>query len=280
MHFKNFFYREYFGQGFNPAKPITDAIEKDNTKHLEAKNGALQKAMIVVPDCNQYLIHEIPNMDGLNPIEVTTIYPGLIIGSGYMHETLNKGEFKLGFHFDHTTGLPCIPGSSIKGVLRSFFPQFTNNALSEQDERKQSKAVFIAEKLGWNDPDFLKVHQLEMAVFDGVDLANSAENTDCMKYMNIYQRCCFYNAYISRAATGNKIFEIDTITPHGENPLKNPIPLNFLKIRPGVTFTIPMQLQDIDYLAIKKAKLKTLFETIIKLNGLGAKTNVGYGQFS
>ena len=53
--------------------------------------------------------------------ELTTTYPGLLVGSGYNHPKLkeNDDDFQLGFFFDHTTGLPLISGSSIKGVLRS-----------------------------------------------------------------------------------------------------------------------------------------------------------------
>lgn len=61
---------------------------------------------------------EIPNAQ---TFELTTIYPGLLVGSGYNHPKLheNKDDFQLGFFFDHTTGLPIISGSSIKGLLRS-----------------------------------------------------------------------------------------------------------------------------------------------------------------
>ncbi|MGE4456980.1 MAG: type III-B CRISPR module RAMP protein Cmr6 [Arcobacteraceae bacterium] len=52
---------------------------------------------------------------------LTTLYPGLLVGSGYNHPKLKESDedFQLGFFFDHTTGLPIISGSSIKGLLRS-----------------------------------------------------------------------------------------------------------------------------------------------------------------
>ena len=55
--------------------------------------------------------------------ELTTTYPGLVLGTGYSHETGTEGEFKLGFYFDWTTGLPVIPGSSVKGILRAAGPR-------------------------------------------------------------------------------------------------------------------------------------------------------------
>ncbi|MFW3342954.1 type III-B CRISPR module RAMP protein Cmr6 [Aliarcobacter butzleri] len=61
---------------------------------------------------------EIPDTQ---TFELITTYPGLLVGSGYNHPKLkdNKDDFQLGFFFDHTTGLPIISGSSIKGLLRS-----------------------------------------------------------------------------------------------------------------------------------------------------------------
>lgn len=60
-------------------------------------------------------------IDGAETFTLTTIYPGLLVGSGYNHPKLheNKDDFQLGFFFDHTTGLPIISGSSIKGLLKS-----------------------------------------------------------------------------------------------------------------------------------------------------------------
>ncbi|MFX4236648.1 RAMP superfamily CRISPR-associated protein, partial [Aliarcobacter butzleri] len=51
-----------------------------------------------------------------------TTYPVLLIGSGNTHELPDiKGHAILVFHFDYTSGIPQISGSSIKGLLRSAF---------------------------------------------------------------------------------------------------------------------------------------------------------------
>jgi CRISPR-associated protein Cmr6 len=70
---------------------------------------------------------------------------------------------------------------------------------------------------------------------------------------------------------------LDYITPHKDGPLKNPTPLPFLKILPGVTVNFQFQLHDGYYLKAK-GKLE-LFRKILLDFGVGAKTNVGYGQF-
>ncbi len=72
---------------------------------------------------------------------LTTTYPGLIIGAGYSHYAINEGEdsdYQLGFFFDHTLGVPIIPGSSIKGVLKNVFPD-------SGDKRKKEKLEYINE---------------------------------------------------------------------------------------------------------------------------------------
>jgi CRISPR-associated protein Cmr6 len=58
---------------------------------------------------------------GSHQFTLYTTYPGLLIGSGYAHSTNTTGDASIGFYFDHTTGLPTIPGSSVKGVMRSVF---------------------------------------------------------------------------------------------------------------------------------------------------------------
>ena len=57
--------------------------------------------------------------------ELTTVYPGFFTGSGYAHTPMKKpdtekekADYQLGFFFDHTTGMPLITGSSVKGILK------------------------------------------------------------------------------------------------------------------------------------------------------------------
>ena len=46
-------------------------------------------------------------------------------------------NFKNGLSFDYTTGLPYIPGSGIKGVIRNFFPvEIRNKDYSEEEKLK------------------------------------------------------------------------------------------------------------------------------------------------
>src|SRR5690606_9438219 len=100
--------------------------------------------------------------------ELYTTYPGLLIGSGYQHESGGENEFKIGFFFDYTTGLPQIPGSSVKGVLRSSFPG------RDKANLQASKAAFITgliEEVSQITPDAQQVVDLEMEIFEGGDFS-------------------------------------------------------------------------------------------------------------
>jgi hypothetical protein len=71
----------------------------------------------------------------------------------------------------------------------------------------------------------------------------------------------------------------DYITHH-EDPLKNPNPVMFLKVLPEVEFVFNFKLNDSKLIQALTANNKlNLFKQILLDLGIGAKTNVGYGQF-
>lgn len=186
-------------------------------------------------------------IDGAKSFELTTTYPGLLVGSGYNHPKLkeNDDDFQLGFFFDHTTGLPIISGSSIKGLIRSVFPQ-------KDDKYYEEKIRFLKQEYSYTFD--------EKSIEDFFD--NNAE-------------VIFYDAYIaSTDNTSKAIFGSDYITSHYSDEengeLKSPNPIKFLKILPSVTFNFQYKCsnQELEF-----------FKSIILDFGLGAKTNTGYGKF-
>lgn len=182
-----------------------------------------------------------------------TIYPGLLIGSGYNHEfDGNEEAFKIGFFFDHTTGMPIIPASSVKGVLRSAFKH----------------PEYIIDLLNENDIKDIDISQLEQEIFVG----KRSEK----EFIPIPKRDVFLNAVpIESNNEGTRLLGSDYITPH-KNALKNPTPIKFLKVLPQVMFKFQFILRDGTICATAK---ESLFLQIILDLGIGAKTNVGYGQF-
>ena len=243
MNFGHWYYREYFDTINLDSKGIVTNFSTFN----KGKNDKLIKGATLPPYDKEN------DIDDVTSFELKTCYPGLLCGVGYHHEINNpKNEpkeddapevYNLGMYFDYTSGLPVIPGSSIKGMLRS--------AIEEWD--------FLAD---YKPNNGVTREEIIKTVFEG-------------KGLSIYDRDIFLDAIPIKA--DNKLFGEDYITHH-PNPLQNPNPVRFLRVNPGVTYQFRFILKDHGEKLTVDFKTK-LFKAIICTFGLGAKTNVGYGQF-
>lgn len=320
MNLKYFYYRTYF-EGYpqgNQSIPYCQKINlrqipKDNEEHKKARekiNGD-NEPLLKVKAKNQKLTTPVPAallgggappVEGLYPLQMEVQNPGLIMGGGYPHEVGYPGEFKLGFHFDHTSGLPVLPGSSVKGTLRSLWPQYDYdpaNPLRYWTHKKNPqiatlqprKADFIAKKLteaGFKGFDTLStpeekrdlVHRIELAIFESWDAATLDSNEPL--YASAYKRIIFFDAFPVALRSGDvPLLGRDALTPHGDNPLKNPIPLPFVKVLPGVRFEFRFRLKKLNIkegMLLETEQVAALFSDLLETTGIGAKTNVGYGQ--
>ena len=98
----------------------------------------------------------------------------------------------------------------------------------------------------------------------------------------------FFDAVIDIKKTGNNnIMGSDFITPHKHesrrelDPFVNPNPIQFIKVLPGIFFEFRFNLSNSVIYPKWTSELKLkLFKTILLTLGIGAKTNVGYGQFA
>ncbi len=210
-----------------------------------------------------------------------TTYPGLLTGSGYPHDTKSVGDFKIGFFFDHTTGLPVIPGSSVKGTLRTLFEADVNE---EGKNYTGEKSTTIIKSILFN------IIETETTI-DDITKKNIITITDTLKVEILLEaknkifgweesagNDIFFDASTGESISGEGAFiGEDYITPHYPDVLKNPKPLQFLKVLPNVKFKFEFKLSDEGF--DKEVKL-LLFKHIFLTVGIGAKTNVGYGQFS
>ncbi len=218
---------------------------KDYYSGIDFSNADSEKNRSINADRNKVLMRSgnlllIPKNELVNTtISMIVAYPGLITGTGITHETKIQGEFKLGMHFDYTYGMPVIYGSTVKGVLRSYF--------KEEYDGPDADAV-IADIFGSTDKDSSK---------------------------SIYDRDIFFDAVITEDNDGELLVS-DAITPHSDNPLKNPVPINFVKVAPGCTVEFRFRLVDS---ILKANQKKQIFERILRNYGIGSKTNIGYGQF-
>ena len=277
-----FYYRTFFTKFYKLSEKV-----KEDDKTLASELYKINKPFLETELNNEMANYSkqislvVPN-DNPNKFSLTTIYPGLICGVGYEHKIGFKNEFKLGFLFDHTTGLPFLPGSSLKGVIRHYFSmkEYMLKLLSEILEQTSKQELKVS-----LDPSNLATidwRKLEKAIFEGDDYLGKKEN------QSPYKRDIFLDAYISSTEDSRgKILDDDYITSHqNKNPdlsaFTNPNPVRFLKVSSAVTFTFQFRLIDTqvsdEVIFTKEIKLG-LFKQILFDQGIGAKTNVGYGQF-
>jgi CRISPR-associated protein Cmr6 len=287
------YYRNYFIQNGTTVIDISskDALKADRTEDVfKVRNKE-------ITDYKPAQLFELQKLDNAIAFKLYTTYPGLLLGAGNEHEISAKGEMKLGLFFDYTTGLPIVSGSSLKGVLRSAFPQWVNHKKTDA-EIKWTKTYYIKSLLTnvaievieeeYTNDEVKKaelqkeITAIENAIFDGIK--NNSAKTSNEKYYSIYERDIFLDAHIYAAGKGDQIVGIDSITPHiqegkpyEEAMLKNPTPLPFLKVLPnvGLQFNIMLTNNGLD-----KDTKKRLFIDILTTIGIGAKTNVGYGQLA
>ena len=184
-------------------------------------------------------------------IELEVLYPGLMVGVGYEHDVSAKESLKGGFSFDYVTGLPYIPGSSVKGVLRNYFPNLKEDEKwTEKDEQKFAYIKGIVKDESLSKEDILA---LGLSIFEHGDV--------------------FLDAFPKVDNSGNVLLAMEYITPHTGGEFAEPVPIPFVKIRPGTKMVFSFIFNEDS--GIDK---KTLFTTILQDMGIGAKTNVGFGQ--
>lgn len=196
--------------------------------------------------------------DNLRSFTMKTLYPGLLVGIGNPHgsgidsdeendngENKSNDDIKLGFSFDYVTGMPYIPGSTIKGVLKSAF------------RHKE----LIRDLCGLDDEN---IDILTDEIFNnGYEVINS-------NGLKTKQRDIFYDAVIVSGNKNGHILGTEYITHHS-SPLRNPNPIQLIKIIPDVKFEFRFKLGGSDRTGITAEKKLTLFADII------AKTNTGFG---
>ena len=264
----------FFGLNWEDEDPYNG-----NQSDLEKKNNALYQ-----------LRFSPPAKQGDQPLLILkTTYPGMLSGSGYPHEMGFKGELKLGFSFDYTTGLPYLPGSSLKGLLRSPF---------RSKEGKKYVEVLLKDLLGslpspkHTSESLDLLGQLEKEIFEGHRLVRGKDGNTQNEPFPISQRDIFHDSFVQSSSHQSHQKEFkggflgpDFITPHINrdnedlSPFTDPIPLAFLKVLPGVIFGFDFRLHDSQVLPSLTAEKKyQLFKQILLDFGIGAKTNVGYGQ--
>ena len=228
MHYV--FHREYFDG--------LELLSKDD-QDVKERNQAVFSFAFPKAD----LFAGLRELDSFRSFALVTTYPGLLIGIGNPHDAKLDAAIKLGFSLDYVSGLPCIPGSSLKGMLRSRFPG------KYRGEEKDDRAILIGAYLGRDDVD---AEALETEIFNGGDIFLGAFPVDWPR---------------------DGMLSMEYITPHKE--FQDPNPISMMKIKPNVCFEFGFLLSEGTISAAQKCEL---FRELVMESGIGAKTNVGFGR--
>lgn len=196
------------------------------------------------------LKNSLKDMPGYQEIHLWTVYPGLLIGTGNSHDISAKDGIAGGFEFDWVSGLPIIPGSSLKGILRSLFPDTGKKYPKELNAALNELIKEVANKKDLN-PTMLREE-----IFNNNDI--------------------FIGGFPVIKNGNEQILAPDYITPHTKGPTKNPVPISILKVKPLIEYEFLFLLHD-GLLTIQEKV--DLFKELLQIRGAGGKTNVGYGQF-
>lgn len=185
----------------------------------------------------------------------------LITGIGQTHPN------EVGMVFDHTMGIPYIPASSVKGIVR-----FAH--MMELIKSENLKQFLNKEKDGIIE----SIPETKIPAIFGGD-ADEEKETKKLK-----GKVIFLDAYPNKVPD----LHVDIMNPHygdyysdesGKTPPADylaPTPIKFLTVKPETKFIFRAIVpKDSDLLQT----VKTAFENALKDEGVGAKTAVGYGRF-
>lgn len=191
----------------------------------------------------------------------------LIVGLG------GKGTLEFGITLHHTTGLPYIPGSALKGLCRNY------------------ALLLIAEKQGVS-PESSSLDKLDEFLTN----INVAE-PDAVLYRQVFGSLqqagfvIFHDALFVGAPSGVPMFTLEVMTPHFTKYYRTngkdapddgdqPNPVTFLTVSEGAVFAFAVgQRQGLPDDMLQKQARRWLREAL-QVMGIGAKTASGYGSFA
>lgn len=169
---------------------------------------------------------------GVQPLEAKCSTP-LAIGLG------SESPIEVGMTFQHTYGMPMIPGSALKGLVRRALFASGNGQAAEEMLGKQEQAGACVFFDAWYDPNSV----------NGKPFHRDVVTVHHPEY------------YRTRGGTPPTDFD-------------DPTPVPFLVVRPGAQFQIAVLTPSKDWHAFITGALDWALENL----GVGARTNAGYGR--
>lgn len=202
----------------------------------------------------------------------------LIVGLG------GKGVLEMGITLHHTTGLPYIPGSALKGLARSYalFSLAAKHKVALEDVEDFDKRLISGHLDRQVDAAPLYREIFGQTVEQKYDIRDSAAGS-----------IIFYDAVlydVPENVPGGRLFALDVMTPHfpkyyrssgGQPPndADGPNPVTFLTVNAGLVFGFAVGKRGTASKGARKQARDWLREGLEEM-GVGAKTAAGYGVFA
>jgi len=242
------------------------------TVYDSIKRNSIAKNLLEKKHCRQMHYAEHMKEHDFTMYSFTaTLDTPLITGIGESHPS------ETSLIFDHTTGIPFIPSSGIKGMVRFAHSKnlliddkgnFNDDFVIDHKDKKQGLIRILDEK----NPE------TRIPLFFGGEYAKENEKPETTR-----GKIIFMDAYPVNVPELHE----DIINPHyskyyddnNEPPgdWHDPVPIKFLAVAPQTEFIFRFLLDS------EAAKYKDQFvkavEDALKTEGIGAKTGVGYGRF-
>jgi len=201
---------------------------------------------------------------GLNYFDKSykTSYRLVIGGEATVYETSMR--------LHHIYGIPYIPASGIKGVVRSYI--ITEKFATELENYKDRYTKFEEEVL------FAKDEKGEYIEKEFVDIFGSQDKTG---------KVTFFDAF----PTDKPNLKVDIMNPHygdyyddKKNKItptdtQSPKPINFLTVEDTAFRFLIGAKEELGTFTVQGKKIEDWFTEALQNHGLGAKTAVGYGYF-
>ena len=245
-----------------------EAVQYYESFYNGLKNNQTLKNLLDAKQKSQQHFCEIHEKTGYEFISFKAeLKSPLITGIGQTHPN------EVGMVFDHTMGIPYIPASSVKGIVR--FAHMLELIKSENLEEytKTDK-----------DGEYIDESNLKTkipAIFGG-DADEEKEGEK--KTKKLKGKVIFLDAYPEKIPD----LHVDIMNPHygdyysdenGKTPpadYLDPTPIKFLTVKPGTKFIFRALVpKNSDLLETVKIAFKNALED----EGVGAKTAIGYGRF-
>lgn len=200
----------------------------------------------------------------------------LIVGLGA------KGALEIGITLHHTTGLPFIPGSALKGLARTYaLLSLAAELQAGQDELDQLDADLMLGRLD-------STLELAAAYREIFGFAANEHISDSDAGKAVFYDAILFGVLIE--PPNSEIFSIDVMTPHfseyyrtsgnsAPDDSDKPRPVSFLTVNEGFVFRFAVGTRGNGTEEHRKQARTWLRGGLMEL-GVGSKTAAGYGIFA